>query len=213
MITFREFHNLNSQLIQEGLLLEGKYLSLVKHFIVNLYHIRKISHDTAELNRRARREIDAAWRKGEEPPDEFKKWVNKMGNDTNFLTRESRGHIANLPDYYQPMLKDLVEKISGEPIGEFDPEVAERFFGWNCYKKFFKLYVLNFVLESLILESMVNETNFDMLMAKIEQIYKQVDSMSSSEDVPSKIKHLLSLAPKIISIVGKLTQISAKGFE
>lgn len=136
-----------------------------------------------------------------------------MGNDTNFLASESRGLISRLPDYYQPMLKHMVEKISGEPIGEFDPEVVERMFGWNCYKKYFKLYVLNFVMEVLLLVSVENKPVFDAVMKDLNTIYLKIDSFGKSGDIKQSVKDLMDLVPKVISIVGRITKLSAKGFE
>lgn len=51
MISFKEFNQLEKQCLTEGLLLEGKYLNLVKHFVVKLYQIRKISKYAEAVNR------------------------------------------------------------------------------------------------------------------------------------------------------------------
>lgn len=221
MISFKEFNQLEKHCLTEGLLLEGKYLNLVKHFVVKLYQIRKIAKYAEAVNRgwvkdpniNDEHEIEQHLPNNEVVKKKVKKALLAMGNDTNFLASESRGLISMLPDYYQPMLKQMVEKISGEPIGQFDPEVVERMFGWNCYKKYFKLYVLNFVMEVLLLVSVENEPVFDAVMKDLNTIYLKIDSFGKSGDIKQSVKELMDLVPKVISMVGRITKLSAKGFE
>jgi hypothetical protein len=129
MITFKQFYLVEKQIIDEGLLLEGKYLDMVKHFMKNVYNMREIYYDTEEFNKKM---LDTGRGK-----------IWDKGNDINYLASESRSLISNIPEFYQKKMKRFIETVSGEPIGEFDDEVVERMFGNNSYKGYFRLYVIN----------------------------------------------------------------------
>lgn len=101
----------------------------------------------------------------------------------------------------------------GEPIGEFDDEVVERMFGNNSYKGYFKLYVVNFLLETLIMESMEKEAAFDKMLKDISDVFDLVDSVGDDVAMSKKIKSVLSLVPKIVSIVGRFVKMAADSFE
>ena len=135
------------------------------------------------------------------------------GNDINFLASESRSLISNIPEFYQKKMKRFIETVSGGPIGEFDDEVVERMFGNNSYKGYFRLYVINFLLETLIMESMEKETAFDKMLKDISDVFDLVDSIGDDVAMPNKIKSVLSLVPKIISIVGRFVKMAADSFE
>lgn len=135
------------------------------------------------------------------------------GNDINYLASESRSLISNIPEFYQPKMKRFIETVSGEPIGEFDDEVVERMFGNNSYKGYFKLYVVNFLLETLILESMQKETAFDKMLKDISDVFDLVDSVGDDVAMSNKIKSVLSVVPKIVSIVGRFVKMAADSFE
>lgn len=199
MITFKQFYLVEKQIIDEGLLLEGKYLDMVKHFMKNVYNMREIYYDTEEFNKKM---LDTGRGK-----------IWDKGNDINFLASESRSLISNIPEFYQKKMKRFIETVSGEPIGEFDDEVVERMFGNNSYKGYFRLYVINFLLETLIMESMEKETAFDKMLKDISDVFDLVDSIGDDVAMPNKIKSVLSLVPKIISIVGRFVKMAADSFE
>lgn len=199
MITFKQFYLVEKQIIYEGLLLEGKYLEMVKHFMKNVYNMREIYYDTEKFNQKM---LDTG---------NGKIW--DKGNDINYLASESRSLISNIPEFYQPQMKRFIETVSGEPIGEFDDEVVERMFGNNSYKGYFKLYVVNFLLETLILESMQKETAFDKMLKDISDVFDLVDSVGDDVAMSNKIKSVLSVVPKIVSIVGRFVKMAADSFE
>ena len=101
----------------------------------------------------------------------------------------------------------------GSLLGEFDDEVVERMFGNNSYKGYFKLYVVNFLLETLIMESMEKEAAFDKMLKDISDVFDLVDSVGDNVAMSKKIKSVLSLVPKIISIVGRFVKMAADSFE
>jgi hypothetical protein len=107
------------------------------------------------------------------------------GNDINFLASESRSLISNIPEFYQKKMKRFIETVSGEPIGEFDDEVVERMFGNNSYKGYFKLYVVNFLLETLIMESMEKETAFDKMLKDMYEKEVRVMAMLEKKNAVS----------------------------
>lgn len=73
--------------------------------------------------------------------------------------------------------------------------------------------LLMFLLETLIMESMEKETAFDKMLKDISDVFDLVDSIGDDVAMPNKIKSVLSLVPKIVSIVGRFVKIAADSFE
>ncbi len=197
---FKEYYIIESLVEEESILLtEGKYLSMVKHFMTSLYKIRKKSQETEARNIHNQ--------------NNGKGRVWSVGNSINDLASESRSHISNLPNYYQPKLKRMVEMISGEPIDQFHDEVVERMFWNNNYKNYFKLYCVNFLLETLILYSQVNEVAFDKLMDDIDRIFTRADNLAENAETKEFVLGLMKLGPQVISVLGRFIKIVADAFE
>lgn len=137
----------------------------------------------------------------------------EMGNDTNKLAADCRALIESLPEKFHQALTHMVEKVSGEPIREFDEEVAERMFGWNCYKKYFKLYVMSFILETMVLETITDGVDITPMLKKIQAIFGDVDNIPEDQSMTDKIKSLMSFGTNVITLVSAITKLNATHFE
>lgn len=107
----------------------------------------------------------------------------------------------------------MVELISGEPIDQFSDEVVERMFWNNNYKNYFKLYCMNFLLETLILYSQVNEVAFDQLMDDLDHIFTTADDLAEHAETKEFVLGLIKLGPQVISVIGRFIQIVADVFK
>lgn len=188
---FKQYYESQTQVLEEG-----KYLEIVKHFGKMAWRMREI-YKSEQSN------IDTL-----KKYNVYKKEEDFVSSaDITDLANETRALINNLPEQHRETLTAMVEKISGECIAACGEHIVTRWFEKKNYKNYFKLYVLNFFLETLVMHSITDEKDFEKIMAGIHEIFTKIESLNGS--VIKDLTTLVFMTPAIISTVGKLVKTLA----
>lgn len=188
---FKQYYESQTQVLEEG-----KYLQIVKHFGKMAWRMRQI-YKSEQSN------IDTL-----KKYDVYKKEEDFISSsDITDLANETRGLIDNLPEQHRQTLTSMVEKLSGECIAACGEHIVTRWFEKKNYKNYFKLYVMNFFLETLVMHSITDETDFEKIMAGIHEIFAKIESLNGS--VIKDLTTLVLMTPTIISTVGKIVKTLA----
>jgi hypothetical protein len=191
MMKFKEYYQSQTQVLEEG-----KYLQVLKHFGGIAWRLRQIY-------------------KSEQSNIETLKKYNVYNKEEDFvssaeitdLANETRALINNLPEQHRETLTAMVEKISGECIAACGEHIVTRWFETKNYKNYFKLYVLNFFLETLVMHSITDETDFEKIMVGIHEIFVKIGSLNGS--VIKDLTTLVLMTPEIITTIGRLVKTLA----
>jgi hypothetical protein len=187
---FKQYHLLESEMLEEG-----SYLAVVKHFTNIAVKLRSIRQ--AEMAETALLKKHNVFRK-----EDF-----ISSTDISDLAEETRALINNFPEQHRPTLTGLVEKISGECLDAFGEHIVVRMYEAKNYKNFFKLYVLNFFLETLVMHSITDENDFEKIMTSLHRIFANINEISGS--ATQQLTKMIALPFAIVSTVGKLIKTLA----
>lgn len=187
---FKQYYESQTQVLEEG-----KYLEIIKHF-------GKIAWQMRERYKSEMSNNDTLKKYNVYTKEDF-----FSQTDISDMADETRALIGNLPKQHQGALTGMVAKISGENLDQFGEHIVTRMYESNNYKKLYKLYVLNFFLETLVMHSITDETDFEKIMAGIHEIFAKIESLNGS--VIKDLSTLVVMTPTIISTVGKLVKTLA----
>lgn len=189
--TFKHYYH-----SETDLLAEGKYLDVLKHFSKVAWEMRK-AHKQDMSSMATLKKYDVYHKHD---------FISKA-NITD-LTGETRSLISNFPKQHQQALTVMVEKLSGECLEAFGEHIVDRMYETSDYKSFFKLYVLNFFLETLVVHSITNETDFEKIMEGVHKVFNTIDNLNGS--TIQDLTKMVLMTPTIVSTVGKLVSTLAK---
>lgn len=187
---FKQYHLLETEMLEEG-----SYLDVLKYFT-------KIGFKLRAMYKSEMAESDLLKKYNLYRKEDF-----VSSTDISDLAEETRALINNFPEQHRPVLTGLAEKLSGECLDAFGEHIVVRMYEAKNYKNFFKLYVLNFFLETLVVHSITNESDFEKIMTSLHHIFAEIDGLSGS--AIQDLTKIIGLTPKIISTVGKLVKTLA----